>query len=51
MVTNNRDSLRVLLVDSFNLPAEKSSWQITQEAIESWDSLVMVQRLLPPPPT
>ena len=37
MVTNNRDSLRVLLVDSFNLPAEKSSWEITQEAIESWD--------------
>ena len=49
MVTNNRDSLRVLLADFFNLPAEMSSWQITQETIEPWDSPVMVQRLLPQP--
>jgi len=49
MVTNNRDSLRVLLADFFNLPAEMSPWQITQETIEPWDSPVMVQRLLPQP--
>ena len=40
---NNSDPLRGLLVDFFNLPPETSPSQITQQAIESWDSLAMVQ--------
>ena len=40
---NNSDPLRGLLVDFFNLPRETSPSQITQQAIESWDSLAMVQ--------
>jgi len=32
-----------------DLSVETSSWQITQEAIEPWDALVMVHRLLPQP--
>ena len=46
---NNSDPLRGLLVDFFNLPPETSPSQITQDAIESWDSLVTAQRLLPQP--
>lgn len=40
---NNSDPLQGLLVDFFNLPPETSPSQITQQAIESWDSLAMVQ--------
>jgi acyl carrier protein len=40
---NNSDPLRDLLVDFFNLPPETSPSQITQQAIESWDSRAMVQ--------
>ena len=40
---NNSDPLQRLLVDFFNLPPETSPSQITQQAIESWDSLAMVQ--------
>ena len=40
MVTNKRDFLRVRVVDFYNLPTETAWWQITPEAIESWDSLV-----------
>ena len=40
---NNSDPLQRLLVDFFNLPPETSPSQITQHAIESWDSLAMVQ--------
>jgi acyl carrier protein len=40
---NNSDPLQRVLVDFFNLPPETSPSQITQQAIESWDSLAMVQ--------
>ena len=40
---NNNDPLQRVLVDFFNLPPETSPSQITQHAIESWDSLAMVQ--------
>ena len=40
---NNSDPLQRLLVDFFNLPPETSPSQITKQAIESWDSLAMVQ--------
>ena len=40
---NNSDPLRGLLVDFFSLPPKTSPSQITQQAIESWDSLAMVQ--------
>ena len=40
---NNSDPLQGLLVDFFNLPPETSPSQITQQAIETWDSLAMVQ--------
>lgn len=40
---NNSDPLQRVLVDFFNLPPETSPSQITQHAIESWDSLAMVQ--------
>ena len=43
---NNSDPLQGLLVDFFNLPPETSPSQITQQAIESWDSLAMVQLIV-----
>jgi hypothetical protein len=40
---NNSDPLQRLLVDFSNLPPETSPSQITQQAVESWGSLAMVQ--------
>lgn len=39
----NSDALLSLLTDFFNLPADTSREDITQEGIASWDSLAMVQ--------
>jgi acyl carrier protein len=39
----NSDSLRQLLVEFFDLPADIPSEEITQPAVSKWDSLAMVQ--------
>lgn len=39
----NSDALLRLLTDFFNLPADTSHAEITQQGIAAWDSLAMVQ--------
>ncbi len=39
----NSDPLLHLLVDFFDLPADKRHDAITQQAVPGWDSLAMVQ--------
>lgn len=39
----NSDPLLRLLVDFFDLPADKRHDAITQQAVPAWDSLAMVQ--------
>ena len=39
----NSDSLRQLLVEFFDLPADTPVEEITQSGVPKWDSLAMVQ--------
>jgi acyl carrier protein len=39
----DRDALLRLLMEFFNLPPEVRPQEITQKAVEEWDSLAMVQ--------
>jgi acyl carrier protein len=39
----DRDKLRELLIEFFNLPAGTSNEELSQKALPAWDSLAMVQ--------
>lgn len=40
---NKNDSLRHLLIEFFNLPANTRIEEFTQDRVPAWDSLAMVQ--------